>query len=278
MSRMAHRLVGPLWVVWFGLLFGGMVLNSQEHIGSGGFLTSTRLSSSFVLVLAAWLWAAGAVDARVCYPLLGLAVGMSLGFLGDVSNAGLILPDGKQALLGGALAFGLGHVAYIWASFRTRRDMEWKHALSWWGSILTWQVIGLAGWFAVVQPIEPKVAIHWVSLPYCLLLAGTAGVTTGLALADKRFSLLALGGAVFLASDLVLAMQNLRYDIKIKEILTNWTGWTSGLGSQLIGEVSRNAVWLLYGPAQMLIVYSAASFLKVYRDRPSISQSNEVST
>jgi hypothetical protein len=77
--------------------------------------------------------------------------------------------------------------------------------------------------------------VHWVALPYALLLASTAGLGSGLAIQDRRFIPLALGGALFLLSDLILAGDMF-----------------SDLFFRLIGDV----VWLTYGPAQMLIVYS----------------------
>jgi hypothetical protein len=71
-----------------------------------------------------------------------------------------------------------------------------------------------------------------------VLLASTAGLATGLATQDAAFIPLAIGTALFLLSDLILAAQ-----------LFN------GLHFKMIGDV----VWLTYGPAQMLIVYSVAS-------------------
>jgi hypothetical protein len=77
--------------------------------------------------------------------------------------------------------------------------------------------------------------LHWAALPYALLLASTAGFATGLALQDSTFLLLALGAALFLLSDLILAAQLFNH-----------------LQFPLIGDV----IWLTYGPAQMLIVYT----------------------
>ncbi|MBK7217160.1 MAG: hypothetical protein IPH95_08940 [Candidatus Promineofilum sp.] len=82
--------------------------------------------------------------------------------------------------------------------------------------------------------------IHWIALPYALLLATTAGLATGLALAEGRLAPLALGTALFLLSDLILAGEMF-----------------SGLSFPLIDDV----IWLTYGPAQMLIVYSVAAVL-----------------
>jgi hypothetical protein len=63
-------------------------------------------------------------------------------------------------------------------------------------------------------------------------------MATGLALQQGQFTWLAIGAALFLISDLILAAQ-----------LFN------DLSFPLIGDV----IWLTYGPGQMLIVYSAAT-------------------
>ena len=74
----------------------------------------------------------------------------------------------------------------------------------------------------------------WPALPYSLLLATTAGIATYLALEDRRFSLLAVGAVLFLVSDLILAFRLFHGEFAL----------------------ATHAVWLTYGPGQMLIVYS----------------------
>ena len=76
---------------------------------------------------------------------------------------------------------------------------------------------------------------------YDPFLASSAGFATGLALNLSLFIPLALGCALFLLSDLILAAQLF-----------------AGLSFPLIGDL----VWLTYGPAQMLIVYSIGAALK----------------
>ena len=76
---------------------------------------------------------------------------------------------------------------------------------------------------------------------YDPFLASSAGFATGLALNLSLFIPLAIGCALFLLSDLILAAQLF-----------------AGLSFPLIGDV----VWLTYGPAQMLIVYSIGAALK----------------
>jgi hypothetical protein len=110
-----------------------------------------------------------------------------------------------------------------------------------WGALAVWLLIGVVGWYLVVGRGSDATLLHWVALPYALLLAGTAGVGTGLALQNGAFAPLAVGAALFLLSDLILAGELF-----------------SGLRFRLIGDV----VWLTYGPAQMLIVYTAGVLLR----------------
>jgi hypothetical protein len=100
-----------------------------------------------------------------------------------------------------------------------------------------WLLVGLVGWYLVVFRGQEVTMLHWAALPYALLLASTAGFATGLALQSSHFVPLALGAALFLLSDLILAGELF-----------------SGLKFPLIGDV----IWLTYGPGQALIVYAAS--------------------
>ena len=101
-------------------------------------------------------------------------------------------------------------------------------------AIVAWQLVGLVGWCFVAYSGSKNQDLVWPALPYSLLLAGTAGVASGLALADRRFLPLAAGAALFLASDLILAFGLFRGSFPYQ----------------------TEAVWLTYGPGQMLIVFS----------------------
>jgi len=119
-----------------------------------------------------------------------------------------------------------------------------------WRAVVAWQLLAAIGWWFVVMWGQQPTVLHWAALPYSLLLAGTAGVTSGLGLLDRRMIPLALGGALFLASDLILAFEQFRGTF-------NYAG---------------DFVWLTYGPAQMLIVYScfaADRVLNTTSARPS---------
>ncbi len=82
------------------------------------------------------------------------------------------------------------------------------------------------------QHLEPLI---WPALGYCLLLAGTTGVASAVAIHRQRTWPLALGAALFLLSDLILAIGIFRGSFPFRS----------------------EAVWLTYGPGQMLMVTSS---------------------
>ncbi|MHB1344087.1 MAG: lysoplasmalogenase family protein [Thermoleophilia bacterium] len=246
--------LGGLWLLWAALLFGGFLLGSPAEDSTHRMPIWTRMGSSAVLVLAAWAWFAAArrrTNARTSrsddgdfgeaargvrdFALL-VGLGMTAGFAGDLILAGL-LPGGENVLAGIA-AFGIGHALYItavlrWAGRRGHNDPRIR-----WTAFTAWWAIGAAAWYLVVFRGQEATVLHWAALPYALLLAGTCGAATGLAAQVRAFAPMAVGAALFLASDLILAAQ-----------LFN------DVGFRLIGDV----IWLTYGPGQMLIVYANAA-------------------
>ena len=223
-----------LLILWAALLFGGFILGPAD--ASQRMPKWTRLTSSAVLVLAAWSWFLLTRQNAANGFVLWLAIGMTFGFMGDLFMAGM-MPGGRN-VLGGMATFGLGHVAYIIGIWRFASQMGLTDGSARWGSLVVWWIIGAAAWYFVVYRGQQPTTLHYAALPYALLLASTAGMATGLALQQGQFTWLAVGAALFLISDLILAAQ-----------LFN------DLSFFLIGDV----IWLTYGPGQMLIVYSAAT-------------------
>lgn len=223
-----------LWVIWAALLFGGLVVGAPDERRSARMPRWMRLASSLTLVAGAWVFALQANGTPNGDLALLTAIGMTLGFIGDLFMAKLIIPSDMN-VFGGIGAFGLGHVAYILTLNAAASRFGLDDAAARWAALVLALVIGAVCWYVVVLRGSPKPsALHWAALPYALLLAATAGMAGGLALQDARFITIAIGGILFLTSDLILAAQ------LFNQAYFRWIGdW----------------IWLTYGPAQMLIVY-----------------------
>lgn len=225
-----------LLIVWAVFLFGGFLFGKLNAERTHRMPIWTRMASSIMLVVSGWSWWLFSRDTAAAGFAFVVALGMTLGCVGDFFMARL-LPVQAYVLCGIA-AFGLGHIAYIvgFATFASSLGLAPKEIL--WQAVVVWWLIGALGWYLVVFRGHHASRLHYAALPYALLLATTAGVATGLALQVPNFLWLALGSALFLLSDLLLAARLF-----------------SGLHFRMIDDV----VWLLYGPAQALIVYSVAT-------------------
>lgn len=220
-----------MWLAWATLLFGGLAFRRRRPGQPGRMRRWTRLGSSLALALASWGWLLSG-GGREGSQVAMLAIGISLGLLGDLFMASL-LPVVQPALAGMA-AFALGHIAYCSAflALAGRADVRPSaKALA----LAAWLTLGAIGWYLVIYRSGSPGLLHWAALPYSLLLAGTAGLSLGLATGRTVFAATALGGALFFLSDLLIA---------------------AGLFRNLRRPYLDDLVWLTYGPAQMLIVYS----------------------
>ncbi len=231
-----------LLLIWAALLFGGFSFGKLSPDGSHRIPRWARMASSFTLVIAGWslyLWfnhlAVSSDGSTTGDPVvrlhLLLAVGMTFGFIGDLFMARLIIRNDNH-VLGGIGSFGLGHIAYIAGMVQYIQTTAVDTRLL---PLMLWLLVGVIGWTGVVFYRQARTVMHYAALPYTLLLATTAGVAAMLAFALPQFVGIAIGAALFLLSDLVLAAELFRK-----------------LHFRSIGDV----VWLTYGPGQMLIVYS----------------------
>ncbi len=234
---MSVRRHGPnlLLAAWAVLLFGGFVFGPADD-SAGRMPVWTRLGSSLALVAFAWVAHLVCRAGPIARFSLFLALGMTCGFVGDVLLSGA-LPGGENVLAGIA-AFGLGHVFYISAPVHWGRRAGLRDARARAWGLAVWLVIGAMGWYVVVFRGQEATVLHWAALPYALLLAGTAGVATGIALQERMFLPLALGAALFLVSDLILA---------------------AGLFNDMEFHLSGDVIWFTYGIGQMLIVTSVGA-------------------
>lgn len=232
---MSDLLLALIWVVWAALLFGGIVIGKPDAERTRRMPRWTRMASSLALVIAAWGFAVVHRDSVHADVALLTAIGMTLGFAGDLFMAKLIV-QGDSHVFGGIGAFGAGHIAYI-AGLLTLADRLGLDAPAPRGVALVaaWIVGAVCWYFVVLRGAEDKPsALHWAALPYALLLSTTAGVASGLALQEAPFIPAAFGALLFLSSDLILAAR--LFNHAYFRWIDDW-------------------VWLTYGPAQMLIVY-----------------------
>lgn len=231
-----YLMIGLL-VVWGLFLFGGFVLGGGSE--TQRMPTWMRMASSITLVVAGWSWFLLSRGVEIRPFSLTIALGMTFGLLGDLILADL-LPGGRS-VPAGILAFGIGHVLYIVGILQFGNQQGLNAASPRWGALFVWLLLGVVGWYFMVYRGQDVTVLHWIALPYALLLAGTAGFATGLAIQSTLFMPLALGAALFLFSDLILAAE-----------LFN------GLTFRSIGDV----IWLTYGPGQMLIVYAVGAAMR----------------
>lgn len=220
-----------LWLVlllaaWAVVLFGGFIFGqeSQTH----RIPTRNRMAASGLLVLAGWSWVLMTQEADIQPFAIAIALGMTLGFGGDLALSGWF----GRSIITGMLLFGFGHVSYIVGIVGLSQRFGFATG---WVALGIWLLIGLVGWFIVVFRGQKPTLLTWAALPYALLLATTTGVATGLALQSGQFWGLALGAALFLFSDLVLAGELF-----------------AGYSFKSVGDV----IWLTYSPGQMLIVFA----------------------
>jgi hypothetical protein len=225
------QLMGILFLLWAGLLFGGFIFGALNEAQTHRMPTWARMASSLTLAAAAWAWWAHTRSDNAA--AIFITAGMTLGFIGDLFLAQLF-PVGNHHhhILGGMGAFGLGHIAYISGLLRFGGQAGYPFR---WDALIIWLLIGGAVWYLVVYRNQEHTILHRAALPYALLLASTTGVATGYALQTGDMIPMAVGAGLFLLSDLILAAQ-----------LFN------GYHFRMIGDL----IWLTYGPGQMLIVFT----------------------
>src|SRR6185437_5240812 len=130
------------------LLFGGFALGKPNEDRTRRMPAWTRIGSSLALVAAAWSWYLFTFGTAVSFLSLCLAIGMTLGCLGDLLLAGALpLP---QPTLGGIAAFGLGHVAYIIGLLQFGAQQGLDAPAPRWLAWLVWLLAGLALWYLIV--------------------------------------------------------------------------------------------------------------------------------
>jgi hypothetical protein len=229
------KVAGILAVLWaasrlFGAFFWGQATASPDALPPGWL----SVSGSALLAVAAW-WSVARWREVVGLRLaLGVAVGMSCGFVGDLALTQWLL-QGRASFVIGLIAFGVGHAAYLVAL--TGELKRWKI-----GSI-AWPLVALVGWhYAIWSAEAPPGGLVWPILAYGLSLSAVASVAASLAWDDRRHLMTALGAGAFMVSDFWIGL----------------TVFNPDKAKAAYALLGLDVVWLTYGPAQFLIVHSVA--------------------
>lgn len=233
-SRIKRLVTAGLDVAWGALLLGGFALGTPQPPNGSRIPVGVDLMSSAALVAAAWTLRSATTGGVLRRFATRMAVGMSLGAVGDVCM--------KFSVPAGMAAFGAGHVSYIAGMLELSDALGNTSALRRYGAWGVWLGIGLAAWYLVVhQGPKSGTPLAWAALGYCLLLASTVGVAWGLTLQRARFAPLMIGATLFLLSDLIIAMKL----------------FNPPLFAMIPEALRGDIIWLTYGPAQALLANGA---------------------
>jgi hypothetical protein len=161
--------------------------------------------------------------------------GMMASFIGDLIMARLIpLPN---RLIGGMVAFGIAHALYITAYVQTIGALDVAVLNSgFWLGVGFYAVVTVVGWLVLIRNPEKGRAINIGALVYGAWIGVMASFALALAvMIGGAFWLAALGGLLFVASDFIIGITDIR-GIQIK----NANDW----------------IWLTYVAGQMGIIYA----------------------
>lgn len=211
----------PLWPFWLYAAasvvhVGAMVLGAEPLVYPTKLLLMPLLAFAAVWTLRGTRW-------TIAASLIVSALGFS--WLGD--GASLFFPFLADELPAMLACFGIAHLLYIWLFARPLRVRP----------IPRWALIYAVWWIATLAFLWPYLgALNVAVAVYGLVLGGTAAASA------RGGPLTALGGALFLASDTILAMRLF-------------------LPADMSAAIAGFWVMLSYTTAQGLLVYGAMRIL-----------------
>ena len=231
-SRHPRSIVYAIYALAAGLLALGLAFGKRDEDAINRIPRPIRMLSSALVLACALLLRR---DARCGNPrdaaMPLTAAGMGCDFLGDLVMA-KVIPLPEYAIFGMA-AFGAGHGLYMKAFAQRMQALALRSARARWTALGSAWAVALVSWWALVRSPAIKPALNYGALAYALLLSSMSGMGAALAAQDRRYTPLALGGALFFVSDIFLAAKLFR-----------------GTRFPQIGDV----VWLTYIAGQALIV------------------------
>lgn len=197
-----------LAALWFWVAHAGRADSAQA--------SAVKTTSTAALALAGWVMGAPG----------GIVAGLALGALGDFA----LSRPGPRWFLAGMGAFAAGHLAYVAAFLTAFGPLSPPGPMGW---------AMLAAIAALVLSTEVWLAPHtgalrWPVRGYALVIGAMAAAAV---LLPPGFGMMQMGAALFLASDLILALRLFRLK-----------GETARLGASLV-------LWPAYWVGQGLILW-----------------------
>lgn len=217
-----------------GLLIGAFLTGRCRPERHGRMAKALQLPQSAILIgVALIVWLSAALETPFNALAALTALGITFGFLGDLFMADVFKQ--KNHVLFGIGAFSLGHICYM-LGLREIALYFNLHDLGSYGiSLIGAWLIALVLWRILIYTRQGD-SLQYAALIYALFLASMAGFALGIALQRTEFIGLALGGALFLLSDALLAAR---------------------LFAQRAFPFIGDSIWASYIAAQVLIVCSA---------------------
>ncbi len=226
-------LIASLWVAQLLLFSIGAVGPWRDRDGSRPRLPLRMLLSASLVLSANFIWQ-HADDATAGYARAAY-IGMALSFLGDLLMAKFI--PFPNHLIGGMLAFGTAHWMYISAyraAFAAHGVTVTTPAL--WSALGIYAVVAVGGWWFLIRNPAKDTVVNVGALIYGSWIGVMASFAFALGAGlGGAWWLAAIGGAVFVCSDFIIGITEIR-----GVHLENARGW----------------VWATYIAGQMGIIYA----------------------
>lgn len=227
-----------LFVAWLTAYVAGMIAGKPDSLRTRRLPLASRLIMIGVVVafgVIGWLgWGRTTVIAPYA---LWILLGLVTGALGDLLLGG-VFPV-RQAEVMSLGIFGAGHVCYAAAILAMQPVLEIPIYYLLIGAAAS-SIMGFAIWLLAVRNPAGSRRMNIGSLAYGSMLFATAGMGIGAAVASSRMSLLAIGLALFVLSDIILA----QYMVRRRRFL-----------------YIRDVVWIIYSTAQLIIAFSSRAVL-----------------
>lgn len=199
-------------------------------------LSGAAVKTASTALLAAILWSAVALGQG----LWTIALGLTLGALGDW----FLALRGTRAFLVGMGAFALGHLAYAGGPYARAAELGFDGVSLVEGAVLA-VLLGLVASTEVW--LSPRTGdLRWPVRVYVAMIA-VMGVVVVLLPVHHGSGLLRLGGALFILSDLLLALRLFVVTSKRHRDLLSLALWPAYWSGQALIGIGAIAYWSIKG-------------------------------